>query len=105
MLKAARGSDFISHKQSSQTAVVSYLLCQGLLNYNHAPILACSDKPPFGTFTQPYATTVAINCYKIINATPSKLGNTGVSAFVEILQSLQCKIFQYTFLRQYPMKF
>ena len=30
---------------------------------------------------------------------------TCVSAFVEILQSLQCKIFQYTFLGQYPMKF
>ena len=29
---------------------------------------------------------------------------TCVSAFVEILQSLQCKIFQYSFLRQYPMK-
>ena len=29
---------------------------------------------------------------------------TCVSAFVEILQSLQCKIFQYTFLGQYPMK-
>ena len=30
---------------------------------------------------------------------------TCVSTFVEIHQSLQCKIFQYTFLRQYPMKF
>ena len=30
---------------------------------------------------------------------------TCVSAFVEIHQSLQCKIFQYTFLGQYPMKF
>ena len=30
---------------------------------------------------------------------------TCVSAFVEILQSLQCKIFQYTFLRKYLMKF
>ena len=29
---------------------------------------------------------------------------TCVSAFVEILQSIQCKIFKYTFLRQYPMK-
>ena len=27
------------------------------------------------------------------------------SAFVEILQSLKCKIFQYTFRGQYPMKF
>ena len=35
----------------------------------------------------------------------SKLGNTCVSAFVEILLSLQCKIFQYTFLEQYPMEF
>ena len=31
--------------------------------------------------------------------------STRVSAFVEILQSLQCKIFQYSFLGQYPMKF
>ena len=30
--------------------------------------------------------------------------STCVSAFREILQSLQCKIFQYTFLRQYRMK-
>ena len=30
---------------------------------------------------------------------------TCVSAFVEILLSLQCKIFQYTFLRDYPIKF
>ena len=30
---------------------------------------------------------------------------TCVSAFREIYQSLQCKIFQYTFFRQYPMKF
>ena len=30
---------------------------------------------------------------------------TCVSAFVEILQSLQCKIFKYTFFGQYPMKF
>ena len=30
--------------------------------------------------------------------------NTCVSAFVEILHSLQCKIFKYTFLGQYPMK-
>ena len=30
---------------------------------------------------------------------------TCVSAFIEILLSLQCKIFQYTFLEQYPMKF
>ena len=30
---------------------------------------------------------------------------TRVSAFVEILLSLQCKIFQYTFLEQYPMEF
>ena len=30
---------------------------------------------------------------------------TCVSAFVEIHQSLQCKIFQYTFLGQYPIKF
>ena len=30
---------------------------------------------------------------------------TCVSAFREIHQSLQCKIFQYTFFRQYPMKF
>ena len=36
------------------------------------------------------------NCYII---------STCVSAFVEILQSLQCKILQYTFLRQYPMQF
>ena len=34
-----------------------------------------------------------------------KLRSTAVSAFVEILQSLQCKIFQYSFLGQYPMKF
>ena len=33
------------------------------------------------------------------------LSHTCVSAFVEILPSLQCKIFQYTFLRQYPMIF
>ena len=32
-------------------------------------------------------------------------GLTRVSGFVEILQSLQCKIFQYSFLGQYPMKF
>ena len=30
---------------------------------------------------------------------------TCVSAFLEILLSLQCKIFQYTFLEQYPMEF
>ena len=30
---------------------------------------------------------------------------TCVSAFVEILLSLQCKIFQYTFLGKYPIKF
>ena len=30
---------------------------------------------------------------------------TCVSAFREIHQSLQCEIFQYTFLRKYPMKF
>ena len=35
----------------------------------------------------------------------SKLVITCVNAFVEILQSLQCKIFQYSFLGQYPMKF
>ena len=29
---------------------------------------------------------------------------TCVSAFVEILHILQCKIFKYTFLGQYPMK-
>ena len=43
------------------------------------------------------------NCtviYYILNHFPS----TCVSAFVEILQSLQCKIFQYTFLRRYLMK-
>ena len=32
------------------------------------------------------------------------LSNTCVSAFVEISQSLHCKIFKYTFLEQYPMK-
>ena len=31
--------------------------------------------------------------------------STCVSALREIHQSLQCKIFQYTFHRQYPMKF
>lgn len=31
--------------------------------------------------------------------------NTCVSALREIHQSLQCKIFPYTFFRQYPMKF
>ena len=31
--------------------------------------------------------------------------STCVSAFLEIHQSLQCKIFQYTFLGQYPIKF
>ena len=31
--------------------------------------------------------------------------DTCVSAFVEILLSLQCKIFQYTFLGKYPIKF
>ena len=30
--------------------------------------------------------------------------STCVSAFVEILQSLHCKIFKYTFLGQYQMK-
>ena len=30
--------------------------------------------------------------------------NTCVSAFVEIPQSPHCKIFKYTFLKQYPMK-
>ena len=30
---------------------------------------------------------------------------TCVSPFIEILLSLQCKIFQYTFLEQYPMEF
>ena len=30
---------------------------------------------------------------------------TCVSAFLEIHQSLQCRIFQYTFLRQYPNTF
>ena len=30
---------------------------------------------------------------------------TCVSAFVEILWSLHCKIFKYTFLGQFPMKF
>ena len=33
------------------------------------------------------------------------LQSTCVSAFVEIHQSWQCKIFQYTFLRQYPNTF
>ena len=35
----------------------------------------------------------------------AKLRSTCVSALREIHQSLQCKIFQYTFLRQYVMKF
>ena len=33
------------------------------------------------------------------------LADTRVSAFVEILLSLQCKMFQYTFLGEYPIKF
>ena len=32
-------------------------------------------------------------------------GGTCVSAFLEILLSIQCKIFQYTFLGKYPIKF
>ena len=45
------------------------------------------------------------NCDKIRYREGTQQLFTRFSAFVEILQSLQCKIFQYTFLWHYPLKF
>ena len=47
--------------------------------------------------------TVEDEVIKVEVTEGSSFSGTRVSAFRETLQSLQCKIFKYTFLGQYPM--